>query len=371
MEETGRGFQPGIRNGGIPRRIGTMDEAVMRVFSALIDMGIEGYIRDLKKLDKIDPSKYPTLHGRVYDSLQKGEYRILDIYESPLDGALKDSEGNPYYTLVKPVPFERRLAYIFTYEDRNFALFHHHVARSLDERLAVEGVTDPQTYEEKLHGVNLPNVHIEGYRKEGYELVIPFHAFKRLDTLLNEYVVEVEPSPKMREIGVTRSYYVPIHMANFRNLPRHLPTPSFFYTNAMALLNVTHTKSSVFIYAVAYSWSRLLALHDFIKQFIYPGIKKFFAFIPPKEYKDQYGKDTIMEIKRPEGVPKPIKYTDLARFYNSLMEYEYEGKPLGQIKEEDHTLYANIVRTFAYVEAKLKEWRATTFPYETIAGRYL
>ena len=348
-----------------------MDETVRRVIAALFEMGIKGYTSGLERLNEMDPSKYPTLHARLYDALQKGEYRVMDIYESTEDGTVMDGEGNRYYVLVRPVPFERRLAYTFTYEDRRFALFHPEIARSLDERLAVEGTTDPTSYEERLREVQPSDVHIEGYRKEYYELAIPAAAFKRTDTLLKEYSVEVDLTPKMKELGVVKSYYVPIPGADIKNFPRFLPSPSFSYSAILAMLNLMYARGGLFIYAIAYSWGRLLAFYDFIKQFVHPGLKSFYAFIPPEEYKEQYGEGALSEIRRPEGVPKPVKYVELARFYNTLMRYEYEGKPLGQIKEEDPTLYAHIVRTFAYVEAQLKRWRATAFPYETIVGRYL
>ncbi len=348
-----------------------MDETVRRVIAALFEMDIKGYTDDLDRLGEIDPSKYPTLHARLYDSLQRGEYRIMDVYESNDDGTVKDAEGNRYHTLIRPVPFERRLAYVFTYEDRKFALFHRQIARSLEQRLAVEGSTDPDTYEARLKDLKQPDVHIEGYENEIYELIIPVAAFKRIDTLLKDYSVEAELTPRMKDLGVIKSYVVFMHGTKFRNLPRFLPSPNFLYSNVLSILNLVHMEGSLFIYAVTSSWGRLLAFHDFVKQFVYPDIKNFYVFLPPEKYKEQYGEEKILDIRKPDGVPKPVKYVELARFYNTLMKQEYEGKPIGQIKEEDPTLYANIVRTFAYVEAHLKGWKATTFPYETIAGRYL
>ena len=352
------------------RRIGDMSktDVAIKIGKALLDFGIRGYTDNLNVLDNIDPDKYPTFHAGLYRALKEGKYKLVDVH-GLVDLGFVDREGTVYYTMVEVIPFERRLAYTFEYEGINFALFHPVAALSLDERMAVEGVTDPDEYLRKLQELEISDVHIEGYRNEVYELFIPVVAFKNLDTLLTRYAHEVDLGPKAKDVGIMRSYRVPISSADYRNLPRTLPSPYFRYNSTLAFLNFMTVKGTLFIYALAYSWGRLQALHEFLSRFLHPSSRNAYVFYPPEEYRgEEYEPGPIF---RPEGVPKPSNYTEIARFYNRLMEYELDGKPLSQIKEEDPTLYANLIRTFAYIEAQLKNLRATAFPYETIAGRYL
>ena len=333
-----------------------------------MDLGIQGYSTNLKVLENIDPRKYPSFHARVYWALMEGEYRLIDIHDSK-DLSVIDSEGNRYYTFIDVVPYERRLVYIFEFDRKKFALLHPYAARSLDERMAVEGVSDPERYEKLLEELKRPNTLIEGYRSEPFKIYIPLVAFKNLDTLVDRYAEEIDLLDKDRELGVIKSYGLLINKTDHRNLPRLLPSPRYRPFPYLAVLDLLPIKRMLFVQVFAPSWSRIKATYEFLKEYIHPSMRDTYLYYPPREY---VGEDYEPKpFFKPEGVPDPVNYVELARFYNTLMDQEVDGKPIGRIREEDPVLYANIIRTFAHMEAKLRVFRAFTFPYETIAERYL
>ncbi|NPA80916.1 MAG: hypothetical protein GXO29_07720 [Thermotogae bacterium] len=345
-------------------------EKVAKVLKVLVDLGADGFTDSLETLMSINPESYPSFHARVLEAVKRGEYRVVDVAES--EGIVfKDTEGNTYYALVNLVPYERKLIYTFEVDSQKFALVHPLSALSLRERLSVMDITDPEDYERRLKeaGGGEDSLHVEGYSYDIYTLLVPLVAFKNPEYFFEKYTRKLRRSiDSLRNLGMRDIRVITLSRSEHRNLPRHLPSLDFLSSEVLAFTGITYIKGYPFASFFALSWARAAATYEMLKGHT-QNLDEIHIFQGPETEGEER---SAGRFHRPESVPKPVPYREIARFYNAeLLDYEYDGKPLGRWKEEDPTLYGEAIKTFAHVEAQLKRWKSVAFPHTTIVGRYL
>ncbi len=337
---------------------------VLEAIKALTDMGFNWDPETIPRYVETDTRGYPSRYQEVLSSFKGGHYEMLDIdgVEPPFKIT---GNGKRYYSLDHDiVPFEKRLAYVFEYRGYRFAVFHPAVARSLSERLAVDGVSDPEQYTSRLREVikNAPPVQVEGYAEETFFLVVPLEIIKNFDKFLEKF------AHRYRSEGPI-DYVITMERADYTTLPRYFPSLEFVYSYFFSLLSVTSVEDMLFVYFAATSWARVEALYGFLRNHLPKGASKLILFSPPDKYT---AGERFVPFGRPDPIPRPLRYAEVAHFYNKdLKDYEWEGYPLGVWKEKDEKVYREAIRTFAYVEEQLKKWKATSFPSDIILRKYL
>lgn len=322
--------------------------------SAMKDMGLplDSTVKD--ELESFNVEPYPSLHREVFEGLKKGELRILEIKEVHGETGFSTFEGKRYWYLKSFTPLEKRAFYVFNFEGIDVALPSYFAARSLKERLATLNSKDEEDFKKSLESVKNENVSVEGYKMENYTIAVPYVVLRSVDDIIKKARI-------IRTKKMENAYVLYIGDTDHNHLPRYYPNPNFTYYEVAGILYPLRVKEDTFIICYSDGWSRAEVMYQVLGE-----------RVMDTEYIKLLREDeTILsDFKRPENEPQPLKYDEIAKFYENLMDYEIDGKPLREIKKEDKVLYNEVIKTFAFIEAQLAKWKASAYPYNLIL-RYL
>ncbi|MEO0149895.1 MAG: SEC-C domain-containing protein [candidate division WOR-3 bacterium] len=297
---------------------------------------------------KVDP--YPTYHQTVFERLKTGKIEIVEIYEYYRDMGFADIDGRRFWSpLYEYTPLEKRPFFVFNFDGLDIALPSAFVARSVEERLATMDATDEESFLEGLKKAKNERVSVEGYGIKDYTLLVPLVAVENLKKLLHK-------TQTIRFNDGSIGYFLYMTDSDHRNFKRALPSPKFSYIEVAGVYSIISIENTHFLTVYSHTWPRSDLMYQNIKDKVASEDVLFF----------KYSDKEIGRFSKPDEEPKPKTYKEIADFYSNIEEYEYDGKPLGRLKEEDKRVYNEILKTFAFIEAQLSRWKAPAFPYKSI-----
>ncbi len=318
--------------------------------SAMRDMGLplDSTVKD--ELEGFNADPYPSLHRKVFESLKKGELKILEIKDVYGETGFSTFEGKRYWYLKSFTPLERRPFYVFNFDGINVALPSYFAARNLRERLATLNSKDEEEFKKALESVKNENISVEGYNMENYTIAIPYVVLRNMDDIIKK-------ARAIKTKKMENAYVLYIGDTNHIHLPRYYPNPNFTYYEVAGILYPLRLEEDTIIVCYSDGWSRAEVMYQVLGDRVIDI--EYIKLVKEDE-------TTLLDFSRPENEPQPLRYDEIARFYENLMDYEIDGKPLRDIKTTDKVLYNEVIKTFAFIEAQLTKWKATAYPYNLI-----
>ncbi|NPB04564.1 MAG: hypothetical protein GXO39_09195 [Thermotogae bacterium] len=349
---------------------------LLNVLEAMNDMDIvtlddEGSIEELLARLETKREKLPQFHSELIERMKSGKYEVVDVIKQGKYG-FEDEKGRFFFTPVKLIHYAKTLIYSFPFKLGRFAVPYNYPALSLRQRMAVLDLKDPRDFVDKIRKIideetknqdKLPL--IEGYPNESYAISTFTFMLKDVERFLDTYSTRVIKLKSDREL-----YPISLQLSDHTRLYRTYPDLYFFPTGLLGFLSFTVVQDAPLLVASLLSWPRMLAYHQILSKNTWERLVegKNVLIHYPENRKDE----EIESDFRPVSLPRPITYTQLAHFYNKdLPDYELEGQPLAKWKEEGDPIYTEAIKTFAYIEWQLKEWKAISFPSEIILRKYL
>lgn len=303
-----------------------------------------------KDMENFNANAYPTFHKTIFEKLRTGNIKIIEIYEYYRDVGFVDTSGKRFWSpFYEYTPLEKRPFFVFNFDGLDIALPSALVARNVEERLATMDATDEESFLEGLKGAKNEKISIEGYSIKDYILLVPLVAVENLKQLLHK-------TQTVRFKDGSIGYFLYMQDSEHRNFKRALPSPRFSYIEVAGIYSINSVENTQFLMAYSYTWPRSEVMYQNIKGKVASEDVIFF----------KHSDKEIGKFSRPDEEPKPRTYKEIAEFYSKIDEYEYDGKPLGKLKEEDEKIYNEVLKTFAFVEAQLSKWKAPAFPYKSI-----